>query len=176
MSLLVRIHYHHGRCVELMEKMERISENPPHVLEWQIMVWLCKACREFLWNLLHVIWSSIPLWSMDNHPWLSITLWGMDDQPNLDDCNILWRDLVHVWGTSIGLLLLSNPMDMCLPWTTIMDELNLVWTLSVAPLSLCRPCYMAFTRGDFLLARRLSRWCVKVFKIWCLRYWHMAQS
>ena len=33
-SLLARIHYHHGRCVELMEKMERTSGNPPYVLEW----------------------------------------------------------------------------------------------------------------------------------------------
>ena len=35
MSLLVRIHYHHGRCVELMEKMEnveRILGKPLNVL------------------------------------------------------------------------------------------------------------------------------------------------
>ena len=88
-GILVRIHYHHGRCVKLIEKMERISENPPHVLEWQIIVWLCKVCREFLWNLLSDVWSSIPLWAMDDHPWLSIPLWDMDDHPNLDSCNIL---------------------------------------------------------------------------------------
>ena len=114
-SLLAQIHYHHGRCVELMEKIERISRNPPHVLEWQIVVWLCKVYREFLWNLLSVVWSSIPLQSMDDHPWLSMPLWGMEDQPDLDDCNILWRDIVHVWGTYIGLLLLSNPIDVDRP-------------------------------------------------------------
>ena len=35
MGLLVRIHYHHGGCVELMEKMEKVEwimGNPPHVL------------------------------------------------------------------------------------------------------------------------------------------------
>ena len=71
-SLFAQIHYHHGRCVELMEKMERISGNPPHVMEWQIVVWLCKVCREFLWKLLSVVWSSIPLWAMDDHPWLFV--------------------------------------------------------------------------------------------------------
>ena len=36
MGLLVRIHYYHEGCVELMEKMEnlkRITRNPLHVLE-----------------------------------------------------------------------------------------------------------------------------------------------
>ena len=35
MGLLVRIHYHHGGCVELMDKMEEVGKimgNPPHVL------------------------------------------------------------------------------------------------------------------------------------------------
>jgi len=32
-GLLVRIYYHHGRCVWLVEKMEQISGNPPHILE-----------------------------------------------------------------------------------------------------------------------------------------------
>ena len=36
MGLLVRIHYYHEGCVELMEKMEnlkRITRNPLHILE-----------------------------------------------------------------------------------------------------------------------------------------------
>ena len=31
MGLLVWIHYHFGRCVELVEKMEQILRNPPHI-------------------------------------------------------------------------------------------------------------------------------------------------
>ena len=33
-GLLVRIHYHHGRCVGLVERMEQISRNLPHIPEW----------------------------------------------------------------------------------------------------------------------------------------------
>ena len=33
-GLIVRIHYHHGRYVGLVERMEQILGNPPHVLEW----------------------------------------------------------------------------------------------------------------------------------------------
>ena len=35
MGLLVRIHYHHGGCLELMEEIEnveRITGNPLHIL------------------------------------------------------------------------------------------------------------------------------------------------
>ena len=32
-GLIVRIHYHHGRYVGLVERMEQILGNPPHVLE-----------------------------------------------------------------------------------------------------------------------------------------------
>lgn len=32
-SLLVQIHYYHRRCVGLVERMEQILGNPPHILE-----------------------------------------------------------------------------------------------------------------------------------------------
>ena len=62
MGLLTRIHYHRGGCMELMEKVERIMGNPPHILEWQIVVWLYWSFRKFFFKIsLSVVWSSMPL-------------------------------------------------------------------------------------------------------------------
>ena len=161
MCLLVQIHYHHGRYVELMEKMEQISGNPPHVLEWRDMVWLRRACREFLWNLLSVVWSSI-------------LLWAMEDRLDLDSWNILWRDLICVWdlmeGSYLCKTILDDPsMDNRYGWSWL--------NLDSYQLPLC-PCVIhitvTLTCGNLSLVEEFSRWHTRA--IWDLTSWMLARG
>ena len=94
-GLLIRIHYHHGRCVELMEENGvRYGEFSP-----------CSEMtdRGLIVQSLQRIPLKFTKCCMIVH---TLVNYGMDEHPNLDGYNILRRDLVHVWGASIGLLFL----------------------------------------------------------------------
>ena len=53
MGLLDRIHSHHGGCMELMEKIEkveRITGNPPHILGMANRGLIIEPLKSFLLN------------------------------------------------------------------------------------------------------------------------------
>ena len=145
-----------------MEKMEQITWNPPHVLEWRDVVWLRRACREFLWNLLSVIWSSILLCAMDE----TILIWTV---------GIFYGGILFVFGMLLlGFLccktFLDDPsMDNRYRWSWL--------NLDSYQLPLC-PCVIhitvTLTCGNLSLVEEFSRWHTKA--IWDLTSWMLARG
>ena len=81
--------------------------------------------------------------------------WAMDDYPKIGRSQHPWTDPIHVSNPSIGFPSLQNLLDVVWLWTTIMDELSLIWTPSVAPLSLCRPCHCWLDTWWFFIGWRI---------------------
>jgi len=79
----------------------------------------------------------------------------MDDYPKIGLSQYPWTDPIHVCDPSVGFPSLKNVLDMVWLWTTTMDKLSLIWTPSVAPLSLCHPYHCWLDTWWFFIGWRI---------------------
>ena len=96
---------HQRRCVDLVGKVEQISENSPHVSDLWVMVQLSLVCRKHSKNLLNVCWSSRPYCSVD-------------DLLSLDD--LIPRCLIFLSSPFFWTSFFFFFFWVIIPWTTLL--------------------------------------------------------
>ena len=96
-SLLVRLHYHHGRCINLVESMKRISRNSPYVPRWG------SWSRKYLKILFSVYWLSTPSRGMDDQYLFGWPIISLDILLSCLWCTFLFSPFSRLPWTSLVL-------------------------------------------------------------------------